>query len=97
VLPDPREKPWLTVDEAVATPGWPLGRTQTYAAVKAGAIRSLRLGSRLAIPTVELWRLAGLDANDGASARGPADTAIPIALTKDGAQYVTPTVSNGRA
>ena len=74
MLPDPREKPWLTVDEAVATPGWPLGRTQTYAAVKAGAIRSLRLGSRLAIPTVELWRMAGLDVNaNGAPGGAPHD------------------------
>ena len=78
MLPDPREKPWLTVDEAVATPGWPLGRTQTYAAVKAGAIRSLRLGSRLAIPTVELWRMAGLDINGGAPAGAPPDpTHVP--------------------
>lgn len=70
MLPDPREKPWLTVDETVATPGWPLGRTQTYAAVKSGAIRSLRLGSRLAIPTVELWRMAGLDANNSGAPEG---------------------------
>lgn len=74
MLPDPREKPWVTVDEAVALPGWPLGRTQTYAAVKAGAIGSLRLGRFLVIPTIELWRMANLDPHNGngAPAEGPA-------------------------
>jgi hypothetical protein len=34
---------------------------------------------------------------DGAPARGPADTASPMTLTRDGAQYVTQNASQSRA
>lgn len=59
-----------------------------------------RWGRALRWPKEPIRRLLlGLDSlnDDGASARGPADTASSITLTRDGAQYVTPTVGNGRA
>jgi hypothetical protein len=62
MLPDPRERPLLTVEQLVAErliPG--KGRSAIYVAVMAGEIESVRIGRRLYVVTAGLWRLAGLD------------------------------------
>ncbi len=60
-----------------------------------------RWGRALRWPSEPIRRLLlglnPLNNDDGAPARGPADTASPITLTRDGAQYVTHNVRNGRA
>lgn len=59
-----------------------------------------RWGRSLRWPKEPIRRLLlGLDPlnSDGAPARGPADTASPITLTRDGAQYVTQNARQPRA
>jgi excisionase family DNA binding protein len=56
-LPDPRDKPTLSVDEVAAILGF--GRSSVYAAVRQGTIPALRIGSRIRIPTARLRELIG--------------------------------------
>lgn len=68
-LPDPREKPWLTVAELAAITGE--GQKVIRAAVDAGQLPSLRIGRYVRIPTAALLRLlaiseAGADEDLGA-------------------------------
>lgn len=58
-IPDPADRPTLTVTEAGAILGW--GRSKAYAAVAAGDIPSIRSGSRAVVPTAALRQLLGLD------------------------------------
>jgi excisionase family DNA binding protein len=62
-LPDPRVKPWMTIDEAL--PWLPCGRNVAYEAVRSGEIPSLRIGRNIAIPTSWLWSVAGLNPSEG--------------------------------
>lgn len=71
MLPDPVEKPlMLPSDLEGLIPG--KKRSAIYEAIRAGEIPSLRIGSRVYIPTGQLRRLWGVDAE---SADGPGDTA----------------------
>lgn len=56
-LPDPRECPTVTVEEAAAILG--VSRGSAYEAVRNGTIASLRIGRRLLIPTAHLAALLG--------------------------------------
>ena len=51
-LPDPRERPTVTVDEVAVILG--VSRGTAYAAVRDGTIASLRIGRRLVVPTARL-------------------------------------------
>ena len=59
-LAEVRERPTLTVAETSAVLN--LGRSATYAAIRAGEIPSLRIGGRVVVPTSRL--LALLDGDD---------------------------------
>lgn len=58
-LPDPVERPVLSVEEAGKLLG--LGRSAAYEAVRRGEIPVLRFGRRLCVPCAALRRLVGLD------------------------------------
>lgn len=59
-LPDPAERPLLTVDELVElVPG--LGRSAAYSAVSFGEIPSIRYGRKIFIPVATLRRQWGID------------------------------------
>jgi excisionase family DNA binding protein len=58
-LPDPLKSPTLTVPEAAAVLG--ISRAAAYAAVQRGDIPSIRIGHRLVVSTVALWRMLGLE------------------------------------
>ncbi len=53
------ERPFIRVEDAAIYLG--IGRQQAYAAVRSGAIPSIRVGRSWRIPTAALRRLAGLD------------------------------------
>ena len=60
MLPHPEACPLLKADQLVGLiPG--MGRSAVYAAIKAGQIPSVRIGSRVFVPTAALRRLWGLD------------------------------------
>ncbi len=54
-LPDPREQPTVTVEEAALILG--VSRATAYAAARDGTIVALRIGRRLVIPTARLIEL----------------------------------------
>lgn len=55
MLPDPREQPTVSVEDAARILG--LGRASAYEAAKRGDIPTLRIGRRLLVPTAALLRL----------------------------------------
>lgn len=59
MIPDPADRPVLSVEEAGAILG--LGRSAAYAAVERGEIPTIRFGRRLVVPTAALRRLLQLD------------------------------------
>lgn len=74
MIPDPRDRPTLTVPEAGAFVG--LGRSASFDAARRGELPTIRFGRRLAVPTARLRQLLGIDAptevTDGeALAAGP--------------------------
>jgi hypothetical protein len=71
MLPDPTEVPLLRVDDVVLlVPG--MGRSAVYEAVRAGDLPSVRINSRIFIPTAALRRAWGLDMGEAGSATEPA-------------------------
>lgn len=58
-LPNPLESPTLTVPEAAAVLG--ISRAAAYAGVQRGDIPSIRIGHRVVVSTVALWRMLGLE------------------------------------
>ena len=54
-VPDPADRPTITVDEAAAALG--IGRATAYEAVRRGEIPSIRLGRRIVVPTAAIVRL----------------------------------------
>jgi excisionase family DNA binding protein len=48
-------QPTCSVEEAAKV--LHIGRTQAYRAVKAGQIRSIRIGKRVLVPTSAIWQL----------------------------------------
>lgn len=84
MIPDPRERPTLTVPEAGALVG--LGRSASFDAVKRGEIPALRFGRRLAVPTARLLEMLGLGVPTGSS---DSETPAPrpgLALVTDAAK-----------
>jgi excisionase family DNA binding protein len=59
LLPEPSERPTLTVDEA--RPFMTLSRGSFYRAVADGTVPSIRCGRKILIPTAPFRRLLGLD------------------------------------
>lgn len=59
MLPDPRERPLLTIEEAAAFLGF--ARSTTYDAAARGDLPVLRIGRRLFVKTAQLALLCGLD------------------------------------
>lgn len=67
-LPDPVERPLLTVDELVALVPR-LGRSATYAAIRRGEIPSITYGRKVFVVTAQLrqqWGVDGPTADSGA-------------------------------
>ena len=58
-VPDPRERPTLTVDEVGRILG--ISRSLAYEGVRIGDIPSIRVGRRIIVPTAALRRLLELD------------------------------------
>jgi excisionase family DNA binding protein len=59
VIPNPQEKPTLTVEQAGEFLG--LGRSSAYLAVERGELPVLRFGRALRVPTARLRVLLGID------------------------------------
>lgn len=57
-LPDPAERPTLTVEETAAI--LQLGRNTVYDAVRSGEVPSIRVGRRYLVPTARLASMLGL-------------------------------------
>ena len=81
-LPDPRDKPWLTVAELAAISGE--GEKVIRAALDAGQLPLLQIGRYVRIPTAELLRRLGIsdDSERAEAAPARATTAELHALTK---------------
>lgn len=62
-LPDPREKPWLTVAELAAITGE--GEKAIRAALDAKQLPSLRVGRYVRIPTAALLTQLGITTEEG--------------------------------
>lgn len=59
-LPDPQERPLLTIEELLTlVPG--LRRSAAYSAVTFGEIPSIRYGRKIFVPTAALRRQWGID------------------------------------
>ena len=58
-IPDPSDHPTMTADQVAAALG--ISRNSTYVAIKTGEIPSIRLGSRILVPTAALRRMLALD------------------------------------
>ncbi len=58
-IPEPKDRPTLTVEEAGEILG--LGRSGAYDAAKRGEIPTIRFGRRLVVPTAALRRLLAID------------------------------------
>lgn len=58
-IPDPTDQPTISVPHAGKLLG--LSRSSAYRAVHGGDIPSIRLGSRLVVPTAELLKMLGLE------------------------------------
>lgn len=68
MIPDPRERPTLTVPEAGALGG--LGRSASYEAASQGTLPTLSFGRRRVVPTARLLEMLGLGT-------GPSDSEAP--------------------
>jgi excisionase family DNA binding protein len=77
-LPDPREKPTLSVSEVSEILGW--GRSAVYDGVRRGDIPSLRVGRRIRVPTARLHDMLGI---------GDDSHHIPLAKQNETAQAPT--------
>lgn len=60
VLPEPTNRPTITIDEAAAFLG--IGRATAYRAAADGSIPTVKYGRRLLVPTATFRRSLGLDA-----------------------------------
>jgi len=72
-LPDPRERPWLTVAEVAQITGE--GEKVIRAALAAGQLPILRLGRYVRIPTHLLMLQLGMDTPDNNGAEPDQDSA----------------------
>ena len=58
LLPDPAQRPTVTVDEAARILG--ISRWAAYNAAKRGDLPTLRIGGRVLVPTARLLALLGV-------------------------------------
>ena len=79
MLPDPREKPLLTVADVAALMPDGVGEKAVRAAIADGQLPSLRVGRYVLVPTAALLRVLDLhDAPDSSEDR-PAQPALALA------------------
>ncbi len=71
LLPDPRERPTLTVEEAARIVG--VSRSSAYEAARTGELPVIRVGRRVLIPTARLLAMLGVTADPTPAADGDAD------------------------
>ena len=64
-IPDPEDVPLLTVEELLALKALPHRRSALYEAVRRGDVPSIRVGSRVLIPTAALRTMFGLAEKPG--------------------------------
>ena len=63
MLPNPDERPTLTVDMAASVLG--ISRNSAYEGVRSGQIPSVRIGRRILVPTARLIDLLGIEPSGG--------------------------------
>ena len=61
-LPDPRERPWLSVSEVAEITGE--GQKVIRAAVAAGQLKSIRIGRYIRLPTAALYEVLQMPADN---------------------------------
>lgn len=83
MIPDPRDRPTLSVPEAGAYVG--LGRSAAFDAARRGELPTIRFGRRLAVPTALLRQMLGIDAaSDSSDSEAPVEGEVPrLALLTD--------------
>jgi excisionase family DNA binding protein len=59
VIPDPSDKPTMTVEEVALVLG--ISRASAYQAVRTGEVPSVRIGHRIVIPTAAVRRILEVD------------------------------------
>jgi len=74
-LPDPRERPWLSVAEVAKITGE--GEKAIRSAIDAGHLKSFRLGRYVRIPTASLYEMCGIGP-PGDEAAAPPRTAAEV-------------------
>lgn len=62
MIPNPTDKPTLTVDESAEL--MRISRSSAYEAVRNGQIPSIRIGHRWLVPTAALRKLLGVEQVD---------------------------------
>lgn len=72
-LPEPRQRPWITVADLAAITGE--GEKAIRAAIAAGTLPSIQVGRYVRIPTAALLVVLGISEGDGA-AGGQAEIAV---------------------
>lgn len=83
-LPDPRQRPWLTVAEVAQITGE--GQKAIRAALDAGQLPVLRVGRYVRIPTAGLYALVGLTPDSSEAV--PASTAVaPTSILTQGLRH----------
>ena len=93
-LPDPRERPWLTVAEIAGITGE--GEKVIRAALDAGHLPLLRVGRYVRVPTQRLYDLLGMTPDmSEAGPAGPATATDPDTpgVTHDGTERFRPAVN----
>jgi excisionase family DNA binding protein len=58
-VPDPRERPTVSIEEVYPWLG--ISRGAAYEAARRGELPVIRIGRRLLVPTAELRKMLGLD------------------------------------
>lgn len=80
-LPDPRERPWITVAELAVITGE--GEKAIRAAIDAGHLPSIRVGRYVRIPTAALLRVLAIEPESTEVEPASSTSATVVALTKN--------------
>jgi excisionase family DNA binding protein len=80
MVPDPIERPTLTVEEAAVI--LQISRSTLYDALRAGEIPCIRVGRRVLVPTARLRDLLGLGADAPIAASEQPTRSQPVGLTE---------------
>ena len=91
-LPDPREKPWLTVAELAAITGE--GEKALRAAIDAGHLPVIQVGRYVRIPTATLLEVLGIEPENTTAdpATGSATATVHVLAQKTGGPHSAPPV-----